>query len=131
MAGRPVAKLAQKTTLRPDIKVATDFREGIIMKLAHTCLVPALAAASAVFGVVVAPPATADCTSSGYATVCAEGDVRGANAPAASSGSYYPYPCSDDWLCDDGVDVTFGPIWDRPGRPGIGGPGRPGGIGPR
>jgi hypothetical protein len=101
------------------------------MKLTQRYLIPALVTAPAVFGLVVAPPATADCSYSGGTTVCAQGDVRGGGGPGPSvSGPVYPYPCEDDWLCNDGVDVVFGPIW--PGGPGgPGGPGRPGGIGPR
>jgi hypothetical protein len=104
------------------------------MKLTQRYVIPALVTVPAVLGLVVAPPATADCTSSGYATVCAQGDVRGGGGGSTVSGAVYPYPCADDWLCNDGVDVAFGPIW--PGGPGgPGGPGRPGGggggIGPR
>lgn len=98
------------------------------MKLTQRYLMPALVAAPAVLGLVAAAPATASCTTSGNATVCAQGDVRGADT-GPSSGPYDPYPCADDWLCADGVDIVWGPIWDRPGGPG--GPGRPGGIGPR
>ncbi|HZA11095.1 hypothetical protein [Mycobacterium sp.] len=101
------------------------------MKLAKRYLIPALVAAPTFFGLAVAPPAIADCTSSGYATVCAQGDVRGGGSGATVSGPVYPYPCEDDWLCSDGVDVNFGPIWPGGGPGGPGGPGRPGGIGPR
>jgi hypothetical protein len=102
------------------------------MKLTQRFLVPALVAAPAILGLAVAPSATADCTSSGYATVCAQGEVRGGGGSASVvSGPVYPYPCEDDWLCSDGVDVVFGPIWPGGGPGGPGGPGRPGGIGPR
>jgi hypothetical protein len=109
--------------------LATTSVRGIVVKVTQRYLIPALVA-PVVLGLVVAPPATADCTSSGYATVCAQGDVRGGDGGSSTvSGPVYPYPCADDWLCNDGVDIAFGPIW--PGRPdGIGG-GRPGGIGPR
>jgi len=91
-------------------------------------LIFGLAAALMPVGVVtVASPASADCNSSGYATVCAQGEVRGgSSAPVA--GPVYPSYCADPWYCDDGWDVDVD--WN-PGRPGIGGPGRPGGIGPR
>lgn len=112
----------------PGSKSANDVGKGIVMNRAQRYLIPALVAASAVVGLVTAPPATADCTTSGYATVCAQGDVRGADGAAPVSGPVYPYPCADDWLCNDGVDIVWGPVWD-PGRPS--GPGRPGGIGPR
>ncbi|MGV0813287.1 hypothetical protein ABQF34_15095 [Mycolicibacterium boenickei] len=78
-----------------------------------------------------APPAKAECTSSGYATVCAQGDVRGADGVPRAATPVVPYPCEYDWYCDTGWDLDI--AWD-PGRPGIGGPGgpgRPGGIGPR
>ena len=118
-------------TLRLGHKAANYFRKGIVMKLTQRYLISALVTAPAVLGLVVAPPATADCSSSGYATVCAQGDVRGGDGGSTVSGPVYPYPCADDWLCNDGVDINWGPIWD-PGRPGgPGGPGRPGGIGPR
>jgi hypothetical protein len=73
--------------------------------------------------VISASPAAADCTGAGYATVCAQGDVRGGGPTPPSAG--YPSYCADPWYCDDGwdVDVVL-PI--RPGRPGGGG-----GIGPR
>lgn len=77
-------------------------------------------------GIVTAAPASADCTSAGYATVCAQGDVRG-GGPTPPSAAYPSY-CADPWYCDDdwGLDVII-----DPGPPGIGLPGRPGGIGPR
>jgi hypothetical protein len=103
------------------------------MKLGRRFLIPALVTAPAVLGLVDASAAMADCSSSGYATVCAQGDVRGGGGSTVS-GPVDPYPCADDWLCNDGVDIVWGPIWDpgRPGGPGgPGGPGRPGGIGPR
>ena len=100
-----------------------------MMELRRRYLVPALVTAATSFGLIMAAPATADCTSSGGATICAQGDVRGGSGSGPSmSGPVYPYPCEDDWLCNDGVDVVFGPIWPGgPGRPG--GPGGGGGIG--
>ena len=92
--------------------------------------------AAAVVGVGVgfAPQAGAECTYSGGATVCAQGDVRGANGVPDVSGPTYPYPCEYDWLCYDGdVDIVFGgsPPEINPRPPiDIGRPGRPG-IGPR
>ena len=80
-----------------------------------------------------ATPALADCSSAGYATVCAQGDVRGGGPNAPTAGPVYPGYCADPWYCDDGWDVDV--ILGRPGGPGgPGGPGRPGGgggIGPR
>jgi hypothetical protein len=78
-------------------------------------------------GIVSASPASADCSGAGYATVCAQGDVRGGGPTPPSAG--YPSYCADPWYCDDAWDVDM--VWN-PGI-GIGGPGvgRPGGIGPR
>jgi hypothetical protein len=75
-----------------------------------------------------APSASGDCSNSNGVTVCAQGEVRGGGGgtgPTGSSGPYYPYPCEDDYLCDDGgVSIVL-----NPGRPDIGYPGRPGGPG--
>ena len=79
--------------------------------------------------VMSASPASADCTSAGYATVCAQGDVRGGGGSAPVAGPTYPSYCADPWYCDDGWDVDVilpPPDFGRPGRPGGGG-----GIGPR
>jgi hypothetical protein len=76
--------------------------------------------------VVSAPPAVADCTSSGYATVCAQGDVRGSDGVPRAATPVVPYPCEYDWYC--GTEWDLDVAWD-PGRPGIGGPGGPGGPG--
>ena len=62
------------------------------MKLTQRYLISALVTAPAVLGLVVAPPATADCSSSGYATVCAQGDVRGGDGGSTVSGPVYPIP---------------------------------------
>ena len=85
-----------------------------------------LALTFAPVGVIAASPASADCTSAGAATVCAQGTVRGGGPDAPSAGPSYPSYCADPWYCDDGwdVDVILPPI--RPIRPGGGG-----GIGPR
>ena len=80
------------------------------MNLTQRYLISALVTAPAVLGLVVAPPATADCSSSGYATVCAQGDVRGGNGAAPVTGPVDPYPCADDWMCNDGVDIVWGPM---------------------
>lgn len=73
-------------------------------------------------GVGSAAPASADCTNAGYATVCAQGTVRG-GGPTPPSGVVYPSYCADPWYCDDdwGLDVSLPPPdFGRPGRPGIG-----------
>jgi hypothetical protein len=92
----------------------------------YPCL--GLAMALIPVSVLSASPALAECTNAGYATVCAQGTVRG-GGPTPPSAAYPSY-CADPWYCDDdwGVDV----IWDPGiGIGGPGGPGRPGGIGPR
>ncbi|MUL45644.1 hypothetical protein FZI85_28420 [Mycobacterium sp. CBMA293] len=80
-------------------------------------------------GVIQASPAVADCSGAGYATVCAQGDVRGGGPTPPSAGPVYPSYCADPWYCDDGwgIDINV-PI--RPIRPPNGGGGG-GGIGPR
>jgi hypothetical protein len=77
--------------------------------------------------IVTAPPATADCTYSGGSTVCAQGEVRGADGVPRAATPVVPYPCENDWYC--GTDWDLDIAWDpgRPNRPGGGG----GGIGPR
>jgi hypothetical protein len=90
--------------------------------------------------VAAAPPALADCTNAGYATVCAQGDVRG-GGPTPPSGPAYPGYCADPWYCSDdwGIDINLGrPDWGGGGGGGGGGGWRPGGgggggggIGPR
>ncbi len=80
-------------------------------------------------GLSAAAPASADCSGAGYATVCAQGDVRGGGPTPPSAGPAYPSYCADPWYCDDGwgIDINV-PI--RPIRP-PNGPGGGGGIGPR
>jgi hypothetical protein len=95
------------------------------MRVAHLYLVPGLAIGAAAVGIGLSAPAGADCTYGGGATVCAQGEVRGGGGAPSGAMPYYPYPCEDDWLCDDGgisVIVDPSPPIDigRPGRPGIG-----------
>jgi hypothetical protein len=77
-----------------------------------------------------APPARADCTYNGGATVCAQGDVRGADGVPRAATAGVPYPCENDWYCGTDWDLDIGWI-PGGGIGGPGGPGRPGGIGPR
>ena len=101
------------------------------MRLTQRYLIFGLAMALAPITIVVAsPPARADCTYSGGSTVCAQGDVRGADGVPRAATPYVPYPCENDYLCGN-TDWDVG--WGGPGigYPGIGLPGRPGGIGPR
>lgn len=70
-------------------------------------------------GLVAAAPADADCVYGGGSTVCAQGDVRGADgAPGPStSGPYVPYPCDYDPYCyDGGLSIILDP-GDGPNRP--------------
>jgi hypothetical protein len=101
------------------------------MRLRHCCLSLGLALTFVPVGVTSASPASADCTSAGYATVCAQGDVRGGGPSAPQAGPAYPSYCADPWYCDDEWDLDVivplpPPDIGRPGRPGGGG-----GIGPR
>jgi hypothetical protein len=66
------------------------------------------------------------CTGAGYATVCAQGEVRGGGPTPPSSGPTYPGYCADPWYCDDGWDLDVIVPPRPPLRPGGGG-----GIGPR
>ena len=94
-----------------------------------------VAATASALGILAAPTAAADCNTSGYATVCSQGEVRGGSGPAPVT-AYDPYQCSDPYLCYyDTYDplIVIDPDWGI-GRPGGGGGGRPGGgggIGPR
>jgi hypothetical protein len=67
-------------------------------------------------GVITSSPAAADCSGAGYATVCAQGEVRGGGPTPPSV--VYPSYCADPWYCDDGWNVDID--WN-PGRPGGGG----------
>ena len=71
--------------------------------------------------VVTAPPALADCNYAGGATVCAQGEVRGADGVPRAATPVVPYPCEYDWTCGNDWDIGIG----------IGGPGLPGRPGPR
>ena len=62
--------------------------------------------------------------SSGYSTVCAQGDVRGVDGVPRTATPVVPYPCEYDWYC--GNDWDLGIVWDPGRNNGIGGPGRPG-----
>ena len=95
------------------------------MRRSQRYLILGLTLTAVPFGIDTAPPASADCSGAGYATVCAQGEVRGGGPTPPSA--VYPSYCADPWYCDDGWDVDVN--WN-PGRPGgPGGPGRPGGGG--
>ena len=105
------------------------------MRSTQRYLIAGFTLALAPFGAVAVdpPPARAECTSSGYATVCAQGEVRGSDGVPRVATPAVPYPCDYDWYCGTDWDLDIG--WDpggpdrpnRPIRPGGGG----GGIGPR
>jgi hypothetical protein len=103
------------------------------VKVGQRYLILGIAMALTPVSVISASPASADCSNAGYATVCAQGTVRG-GGPTPPSVSYPSY-CADPWYCDDGWDMDIDLNPPRP--PGGGGifPGRPGGggggIGPR
>ena len=46
--------------------------------------------------VVAAPPARADCNYAGGSTVCAQGEVRGADGVPRAATPVVPYPCEND-----------------------------------
>ncbi len=69
-------------------------------------------------GLLTASPARADCVYGGGSTVCAQGEVRGAEgAPPTSGSPYVPYPCDYDPYCyDGGLSIILDP-GDGPNRP--------------
>jgi hypothetical protein len=108
-------------------------RERAAVRSTQRYLILGLATAAApIMVVVAAPPAGADCNYAGGATVCAQGEVRGADGVPRAATPVVPYPCENDWYC--GTDWDLNVDWNPGigiGGPGIGLPGRPGGIGPR
>ena len=60
--------------------------------------------------VVAAPPARADCIYSGGSTVCAQGEVRGADGVPRAATPYVPYPCENDWYCGTDWDLDMAGI---------------------
>lgn len=103
----------------------TNGGRGALVRLTDRCLTMALACAAAPIAIVVtAPPAGADCNTAAGTTVCAQGEVRGADGVPEAATPVVPYPCTYDWYCgtNSGLDI----VWN-PGRPDGGiGPGRPG-----
>jgi hypothetical protein len=104
---------------------------GAAVRSTQHYLILGLASTMAPIGIVVtAPRAGADCNSAGYATVCAQGEVRGADGVPRAATPVVPYPCEYDWYCGTEWDLDVG--WDPGPRPpiDIGRPGRPGGSRP-
>ncbi len=80
-------------------------------------LILGLALTAASFGILVtAPPAEADCSYAGGTTICAQGEVRGADGVPRAATPVVPYPCEYDWNCGNDWDLDIG--WD-PGLPGV------------
>ncbi|PND55387.1 hypothetical protein CRM90_23010 [Mycobacterium sp. ENV421] len=77
---------------------------------------------------ILATPASADCTNAGAATVCAQGEVRGGGPTAPIAGPAYPGYCADPWYCDDawGIDLDLSPRPNPPAPPPRPRPPRPG-----
>ena len=99
-----------------------DCREGAAVRPRQRYLIMGLALTVAPIAIVVtAPPALADCNYAGGATVCAQGEVRGADGVPRAATPVVPYPCEYDWTCGNDWDIGIG----------IGGPGLPGRPGPR
>ncbi|WP_102141355.1 hypothetical protein [Mycobacterium hubeiense] len=96
------------------------------MRSRQRYLLLGLATTALSFGIITAPTVSADCNYAAGATVCAQGEVRGADGVPRAATPVVPYPCEYDWYCGTEWDLDIG--WDpgRPDRPGGGG-----GIGPR
>ena len=74
-------------------------------------LILGLALTAAPIGIVVtAPPAGADCNYAGGTTICAQGEVRGADGVPRAATPVVPYPCEYDWYCGTDSDIDVG--WD-------------------
>jgi hypothetical protein len=83
------------------------------MRIRHTSLTAMLAVASTVLAstLAAAPPAAADCVSSGgpnTVTLCTQGEPRVSNrTPLPPTTPYVPYPCDLDWSCDNGLSIAL------------------------
>src|SRR6266480_4540660 len=88
------------------------FRRGVAVRRSQRYLILGLTLTAVPAGIVTATPASADCTSAGAATVCAQGTVRGGGPSAPQAGPAYPSYCADPWYCDDGwdLDVIIPPL---------------------
>ena len=82
------------------------------MRLRHCCLSLGLVLTFVPVGVISASPASADCTSAGAATVCAQGTVRGGGPDAPTAGSAGVH----EQLLRLGVIVRDGASLGCPGR---------------
>ena len=81
------------------------------MKVRQRYLIPLLGAAATAAGIVAAPPAAADCVSSrgdNPVTLCSQGESRVSNTtPLTHATPYVPYPCDEDWMCDQSLDLAL------------------------
>ncbi len=78
-------------------------------------LIPGLAAATVVAGIVIAPTAWADCNSTGGSTLCSSGGtVRGSSGAPAELPTFDPYPCVGTPGCDYYDSYDPGLIFDLP-----------------
>nr|WP_133696012.1 hypothetical protein [Mycobacterium sp. BK086] len=104
-------------------------RSGVAVRKTHWHIALGAIVTLVPASLLTATPAVADCDSAGYATVCAQGEVRGGGPTPPSAGPVYPGYCSDPWYCDDmwGVDIDLNPRPNPPPRPPI----RPPRPGPR
>lgn len=93
------------------------------MQLVRYLVVPLMTTALAGTGISVAAQASADCVTTNGTTLCSQGDVRGSDS---GGGVSVPYPCEDDWYCDDdgwGLGIILDPGHDT--RPPAVSPPRP------
>jgi hypothetical protein len=97
------------------VKVSPEKRGGAsfyemrtAVQVRQCFLISVLAAAATAVGIVVAPPAAADCVSGGGMSICSEGggEVR-ATRPARPQTPYMPYDCDLDWTCDMGLSIAL------------------------
>lgn len=92
------------------------------MQLRVLHLIPGLAVAAGVVGIVVAPAASADCNSTGGSTLCSSGgSVRGSSGAPTSLPTFDPYPCVGTPGCDYYDSYDPGVIFDPPNWGGGGG----------
>ncbi len=72
------------------------------MRFRYLLVAPLLALS----GVAGAPPAAADCTTSGNTTICSLGSGEDSSAPerGPSRLPFVPYPCAYDYYCNSGYN---------------------------
>ena len=81
------------------------------MRLTQRYLIVGLVSTMVPFTIVAtAPTAGADCNYAGGSTICAQGEVRGADGVPRAATPSVPYPCENDWYC--GTDWDLDVDWD-------------------